>query len=77
MLGSPLVRPTSVEKGNKREYQRRLVAARDIRYGETFDETAITLRRVAGGRGLPPIFIEHLLGSPAPRAYRAGESIEL
>lgn len=29
MLGSPVVRPTMVERENKREFQRRLVAARD------------------------------------------------
>jgi sialic acid synthase SpsE len=77
LLGSSVVRPTAVERGNKREYQRRLVAARDIRAGEILDETALTLRRVAGGRGLPPGFREYLLGRPAPRMFRAGEPIEL
>lgn len=77
LLGSPVVRPTAVERGNKREYQRRLVAAREIRAGEILDETALTLRRVAGGRGLPPGFLEYLLGRPAPRGFRAGEPIEL
>jgi sialic acid synthase SpsE len=77
MLGSPLVRPTAVERGNKREYQRRLVAARDIQAGEILDPAAITLRRVAGGRGLPPAFLDYLLDRPAPRAWRAGEPIEL
>ena len=77
MLGSPLVRPTAVERGNKQEYQRRLVAARDIRCGEILDEASLTLRRVAGGRGLPPGFMAYLLGRPAPRAYLVGEPIEL
>lgn len=77
MLGSPLVRPTPVERGNKPEFQRRLVAARDIRTGEILDETALTLRRVAGGRGLPPLFMDYLIGRAAPRAYSAGEPIEL
>jgi N,N'-diacetyllegionaminate synthase len=77
MLGSPLVRPTAVERGNKREYQRRLVAARAIQAGETMTESAITLRRVAGGHGLPPGFLEYLLNHPAPRDYAAGEPIEL
>jgi sialic acid synthase SpsE len=77
MLGSSLVRPTAVERGNKREFQRRLVAARDIQVGEILDETALTLRRVTGGRGLPPQFMEYLLGRPAPRMFSAGEPIEL
>jgi sialic acid synthase SpsE len=77
MLGNPLVRPTAVERGNKREYQRRLVAACDIAAGEIMTEQAITLRRVAGGKGFPPSFLDYLLGRPAPRAYRAGDPIEL
>jgi N,N'-diacetyllegionaminate synthase len=77
LLGSPLVRPTAVERGNRLEYQRRLVAARDIHAGELIEQSALTLRRVASGRGLPPAFITHLVGRPAPRAWRAGEPIEL
>ena len=77
MLGSPLVRPTPVEIENKREYQRRLVASRDIAVSEIMTEESITLRRVAGGKGLPPSFLEHLIGRPAPRAYKTGSPIEL
>ena len=76
MLGSPVVRPSAIERGNKNEYQRHLVAARDITAGEIFSPEAITLRRVAGGRGLPPAFLDYLLDRAAPRAYRAGEPIE-
>lgn len=77
MLGNPLVRPTAVERGNKREFQRHLVAARDIRAGEMLVEEFITVRRVAGGLGLPPSFLEYLIGRPSPRAYKAGEPIDL
>lgn len=77
MLGNPLVRPTSVEIENKREYQRRLVASRDIKASEIMTEESITLRRVAGGKGLPPTFLDHLIGRPAPRSYKAGNPIEL
>jgi len=76
LLGSPLVRPTEIERGNKLEYQRRLVAARDIRQGEIIEEQALTLRRVAGGRGMPPALTPYLVGKPAPRAWAAGEPIE-
>lgn len=77
MLGNPLVRPTSVERGNKPEYQRRLVAACDISQGEVMTAQSITLRRVAGGKGFPPGFLDYLLGRAAPRAYHAGDPIEL
>lgn len=77
MLGSPLVRPTAVERTNKQEWQRRVVAARNIAAGEIMTIQAITMRRVSGGKGFPPAFIDYLLGQPSPRAYRAGEPLEL
>ena len=77
MIGSPLVRPTASELGNKLEYQRRIVAARDILSGDIFDESALMLRRVAGGRGMPPALMSQLLGRAAARTYRRGEPIEL
>lgn len=77
MLGSALVRPTQAERHAKVEYQRRLVAARNIAAGEILDEGAFTLRRVAGGSGLLPVFMPYLLGRPAPRAWSKGEPIEL
>jgi sialic acid synthase SpsE len=76
MLGSPVVRPTSQEKINKGEYQRRIVAAKDINPGDTFVEESFIMRRVPGGRGLPPSFVDYLLGRSALRDYRAGEPIE-
>jgi len=77
LLGSPLVRPTVTERRDRLEFRRQLVAARDICAGELIEESALTLRRVAGGRGLPPSFLSHLVGRQAPRAWRAGEPIEL
>jgi N,N'-diacetyllegionaminate synthase len=77
LLGSPLVRPTATERRDRLEYQRRLVAARDIRAGELIEAGALTLRRVSGGRGLPPSFMSQLVGRRAPREWRAGEPIEL
>lgn len=76
MLGSAIVRPTSLERENKKEFQRRLVAARDITAGTVLDADSVTLRRVPAGRGLPPAFLSYLLGKAAPRAYRRGDPIE-
>ena len=77
MIGNPLVRPTSIEKKNKSEYQRHFVASCDIKMGQSFTEDTLTLRRVAGGRGFPPSFKSYLLGRPSPRNYKTGEPIEL
>lgn len=77
MLGSPVIRPTAVERVNKLEFQRRLVAACDIEQGSTITEQSITLRRVAGGQGLPPAFLDYLIGKPAPRSYSAGQPVSL
>jgi len=77
LMGSPLLRPTPVERVNKKEYQRRLVAARDIAQGAIFELDDIDLKRMPGGRGLPPAFLEHLLGRRAPRHYVFGDPIEL
>jgi len=77
MLGSPVVRPTMVERENKREFQRRIVASRDIVAGEMLSHETISLRRVKGGIGLPPIFIDYIIGRPAQRSYRVGDPIEL
>lgn len=77
LMGSPLLRPTQIERANKKEYQRRLVAARDIAAGAIFTNEDIVLKRMPGGRGLPPAFLEHLLGRPAPKRYAVGEPLEL
>lgn len=77
MLGDPLVRPTSTERRNKYDWQRRLVACKDINAGSKFTVDNVVMRRVEGGKGLPPSFFEYLIGSTAHRSYRAGEPIEL
>ena len=77
MKGNPLVRPTQLEAKNKGEYQRHLVAATDINRGDIFTENNITLRRVEGGLGFLPSYIDHLLTKPAPKNYKEGEPIEL
>ena len=77
MKGKPLVRPTSLESKNKGEYQRHLVAACEIKCGEMFSEDNIVLKRVEGGAGFPPSFLDYLLEKPSPKNYHAGEPIEL
>jgi len=77
MMGRPYVRPTEEELRNKREFQRVLVASRDIRQGERFSADNLGARRVAGGLGLPPSFQKRLLGRSASRDFLAGAVIDL
>ena len=77
MLGNPLVRPTSVERKNKQEFQRRLVAAEEIQAGALIEEHHIAVRRVAGGLGLQPSLLDYLIGRPSPKKYNIGDPIDL
>jgi N-acetylneuraminate synthase/N,N'-diacetyllegionaminate synthase len=77
MLGSPLVRPTSAELENKKEFQRVIVAATQIKAGETFTESNLTMRRVAGGQGFPPSMYWRLLGRPSCKDFQKFTAIEL
>lgn len=76
-MGSSFVRPTKEELTNKREFQRVIVAATDIKMGEFFTESNITMRRVAGGEGLPPRMYWQLLGCSAKRDFKKFLPIDL
>ena len=77
MKGSPVVRPTPLEEKNKGDYQRHLVASSDINVGDIFTEKNITLRRVEGGFGFPPSYMDYILDKQAPKNYKKGEPLEL
>lgn len=77
MLGSPLVRPTSAELENKKEFQRVIVAAAQIKAGETFTESNLTMRRVAGGQGFPPSMYWRFLGRPSWKDFQEFTAIKL
>jgi N-acetylneuraminate synthase/N,N'-diacetyllegionaminate synthase len=77
MRGSPYLRPTREELANKREFQRVVVAASDIKLGDLFTETNLTMRRVAGGSGLPPSMYWKLLGKTARHEFVKFSPIEL
>jgi N,N'-diacetyllegionaminate synthase len=70
MLGSPIVRPTLKERDNRRDFRRMVVAAHDISEGEVYSGENMTMRRVAGGRGLPPAMFDFLVGRKAPVAIK-------
>jgi N-acetylneuraminate synthase len=59
------------ERLNREVLAKSLVAARDIRKGETLDKLMIDAR--SPGRGLQPSRLKDLIGTPARRDLRAGE----
>ena len=77
MLGDPQLQPMHGELENKKEFQRRVVAITKISTGETFDIQNIGLRRVAGGKGLPPEYFDFVLGKISRQEFSPGEHIEI
>ena len=77
MLGSPIVRPTKTEEANKLEFQRYLIASKKIRKGEIFAVESFMARRISGGCGLPPHYLDILVGQTSQRAYNKGDIIKL
>ncbi len=77
MLGSKLVRPTKNELIVKKEAQRRIVAIKTIKYGESYTTENIAMRRVLEGVGLLPSLYSLLLGKTANRNYNPGQPIEI
>ncbi|MDC0893236.1 N-acetylneuraminate synthase family protein [Pseudomonadales bacterium] len=75
MMGDGLLRPTKGELLNKLEFQRVLVANENISEGEVFKRENITLSRVSGGKGLPPSFMDRIIGSRSNREYKKNEVI--
>ena len=77
LLGSRLVRPTQGELVNKKIFQRIIVAATNIKTGETFTETNLAMRRVTDGQGFPPNMYWRLLGRRAWRDFAKFSAIQL
>ena len=77
MMGSRIIRPTANELGNKKEFQRVVVAKKDINLGDVFDLDNLTVSRVSGGRGFPPSFLNRLLGQKSSKVYSKNEAITI
>jgi N,N'-diacetyllegionaminate synthase len=77
MMGSDIVRPTIMERENKKEFQRIIVALVDIQRENIFTSENIGMRRIKGGKGFPPQFFYNLLGKKASRNFQAGEAIDI
>ena len=77
MLGSEFILPTKVELLNKKEFQRIIVSAVDIKAGDLFTEENLTTRRVSGGQGLSPNLYSILLGKKAWRSFDRFEVVDI
>jgi N-acetylneuraminate synthase/N,N'-diacetyllegionaminate synthase len=69
------MRPAEAE--NKREFQRVIVASKQISNGDALEFSNVTMGRVSGGKGLQPNLLEMVIGRRAKRDYSRGEAIEL
>jgi len=73
-LGGGKKIPTPGELANRVVARKSIVAARDIREGETFSAENLTVKRP--GDGMSPMEWPELLGSLARRSYRKDEPID-
>ncbi len=74
-LGSAIKQPSASELKNRPIARKSLVAAMDIRKGETFSVDNLAIKRP--GTGISPMRWDEVIGHPAPRDFTADELIEL
>jgi uncharacterized protein YfkK (UPF0435 family) len=75
MLGNSLLKPTNIEKENRNEFRRFIVAIKHIQKNEVFSRKNMGMRRTSDKKSLSPIFFEFLLGRKSIKNYSKGESI--
>ena len=75
MLGNSLLKPTNIERKNRNEFRRFIVAIKHIQKNEVFSRKNMGMRRTSEKKSLPPIFFEFLLGRKSIKNYSKGESI--
>jgi N,N'-diacetyllegionaminate synthase len=74
-LGSPLKRPSASEAKNKAVVRKSIIAAREIRQGETFTADNLCVKRP--GTGISPMQWDQVIDQVARRDYLEDEIIEL
>ena len=77
MMGSPIIRSTKMEKQNKLDFQRVIVAKNTIKRGQPFRHDNLCLKRISGGKGLPPSMLEYLIGRTSTNGYKLNEVIAI
>ncbi len=73
-LGDGVKMPSCSEQMNRKSLQKCLVANRDIRAGEKFDEENVVAKRT-NGVGISALYFDDLIGKTAERDYRSNEII--
>ena len=74
-LGNGIKKPSRSEMKNIQVVRKSIVAAKDIKKGETFGEGNITVKRPAGG--ISPMKWDNILGKRAKRDFKEDELIEV
>lgn len=74
-MGDGVKRPTAGEWKNRSVVRKSIVALRQIRAGEIFDDAALTTKRP--GDGISPMCWDDVVGRIATRDFAADEKIEL
>ncbi|MBQ7076684.1 MAG: N-acetylneuraminate synthase [Lachnospiraceae bacterium] len=74
-LGTGKKAPTESELKNKAVARKSIVAACDIKKGQTFTEENLTVKRP--GTGLSPMFWNEIIGTTAKRDYSLDEMIDI
>lgn len=77
MLGSSLLKPAPKEVENKKEFQRVIVASKEIKKGETFSELNLEMKRIPGGNGYSGVFYKNIVNRISNRDYKAGDVITI
>lgn len=75
-MGHGIKYPTLSEVGTRASLQKSIIAKRPIKKGETFDEPNLITKRT-GGKGIPALYIDEILGRVANRDYATDDIIEL
>ena len=73
-LGSPEIEPTTEEQSMRTMARRSVFATSSIAIGDEFSEKNIDVRRPGGG--LPPIYMDEILGLKATRDIKSGTPLE-
>jgi len=73
-LGTGAKKPSPSEAKNKTVARKSIVAAKDIRKGDTYSKDNLTIKRP--GTGISPMFWDDVLGNTALRDYYGDEIIE-
>ncbi|MFZ3122399.1 MAG: N-acetylneuraminate synthase [Thermodesulfovibrionales bacterium] len=74
-LGDGVKKPSTSELRNKPVVRKSIVAAKEIKKGETFTEDNITVKRP--GTGISPMEWDSVIGNKAVRAFEEDDLIEL